>query len=120
VVAEGHGWFLRRYDQRRAIQFLAFLDVLPGLTIRGFGAAELIQAGHIVKKYSDQGLTLADAHGIAIMKGTGSVAAGPRTAIWAWAGFPWLFERSPSAGGWAVPLPAHFQPWFSPFSEYWP
>ena len=24
VIAEGHGWFLRRYDQRRAIQFLAF------------------------------------------------------------------------------------------------
>jgi hypothetical protein len=31
VAAEGHGWFLRRYDQRRAAQFLAFLDVLPSL-----------------------------------------------------------------------------------------
>ena len=29
VVAEGHGWFLRRYDRRRAIQFLAFIDVQP-------------------------------------------------------------------------------------------
>ena len=28
VVAEGHGWFLRRYDRQRAIQFLAFIDVL--------------------------------------------------------------------------------------------
>lgn len=68
VVAEGHGWFLRRYDQRRAIQFLAFLDALPGLTIRGFDASELTKAGRIVKKFSDQGLTLADAHGLAIMK----------------------------------------------------
>jgi predicted nucleic acid-binding protein len=68
VVAEGHGWFLRRYDQRRAIQFLAFLDALPGLAIRGFDAAELIQAGRIVKRYADQGLTLADAHGLVIMK----------------------------------------------------
>src|ERR1039458_7049090 len=33
VIAEGHGWFLRRYDQRRAVQFLNFLDALPGLAI---------------------------------------------------------------------------------------
>jgi predicted nucleic acid-binding protein len=68
VVAEGHGWFLRRYDQQRAIQFLAFLDALPGLTIRGFDAGELTKAGRIVKRFSDQSLTLADAHGLAIMK----------------------------------------------------
>ena len=68
VVAERHGWFLRRYDQRRAIRFLAFLDALPGLTVCGFDAAELIKAGRIVKRFSDQGLTLADAHGLAIMK----------------------------------------------------
>jgi len=68
VVAEGHGWFLRRYDQQRAIQFLAFIDVLPGLTIRGFDATELTKTGSIVKKFSDQDLTLADAHGLAIMR----------------------------------------------------
>jgi predicted nucleic acid-binding protein len=68
VVAKGHGWFLRRYDQRRAIQFLAFLDSLPSLTIRGFDANELIQASRIVKKYAGQRLTLADAHGPAILK----------------------------------------------------
>ena len=68
VVAEGHGWFLRRCDQRRAIQFLAFLDALPGLTIRGFDATELAKTGRIVRKFADQGLTLADAHGLAIMR----------------------------------------------------
>jgi predicted nucleic acid-binding protein len=68
VVAEGHGWFLRRYDRQRAIQFLAFLEALPGLTVRGFDAAEVTKAGRIVKRFSDQGLTLADAHGLAIMK----------------------------------------------------
>ena len=68
VIAEGHGWFLRRYDQRRAIQFLTFIDALPGLTIRGFDAAELAQAGRVVKKFSGQNLTLADAHGLAIMR----------------------------------------------------
>jgi predicted nucleic acid-binding protein len=68
VVAEGHGWFLRRYDQHRAIQFLAFIDALPVLTVRGFDASELTKTGRIVKKFSDQGLTLADAHGLAIMR----------------------------------------------------
>ena len=68
VIAEGHGWFLRRYDQRRAIQFLAFIDVLPDLTIRGFDASELARTGRIVKKFPDQNLTLADAHGLGIMR----------------------------------------------------
>ena len=68
VVAEGHGWFLRRYDSQRAIQFLAFLDALPGLTIRGFDASELATTGRIVRKYADQHLTLADAHGLSLMR----------------------------------------------------
>ena len=68
VIAEGHGWFLRRYDQHRAIQFLAFIDALPDLTIRAFDAPELARTGRIVKKFSDQNLTLADAHGLAIMR----------------------------------------------------
>src|ERR1039457_5318874 len=33
VIAEGHGWFLRRYDQNRAVQFLNFILELPVLTI---------------------------------------------------------------------------------------
>lgn len=68
VIAEGHGWFLRRYDQNRAIQFLAFIDALPGLTIRGFDSVELTKSAGIVKKFADQKLTLADAHGIATMR----------------------------------------------------
>jgi predicted nucleic acid-binding protein len=68
VVAEGHGWFLRRYDQRRAVQFLNFLDVLPGLTIQAFDSDELVKASQLVKKYADQKLTLADAHGLAVMR----------------------------------------------------
>jgi predicted nucleic acid-binding protein len=68
VIAEGHGWFLRRYDQNRAIQFLAFIDALPDLTIRGFDASQLTRTGLLVKKFADQNLTLADAHGLAIMR----------------------------------------------------
>lgn len=68
VIAEGHGWFLRRYDHNRAVQFLAFIDALPGLAIRGFDAAGLAAAGRIVKKFAGQNLTLADAHGLAVMR----------------------------------------------------
>ena len=67
VIAEGHGWFLRRYDQRRAVQFLNFVDELPELTIRAFDSEELHKASSLVKKFADQKLTLADAHGLVIM-----------------------------------------------------
>ena len=68
VVAEGHGWFLRRYDQHRAVQFLNFLSLLPGLTIHAFDPDELVKASQLVKKYADRKLTLADAHGLAVMR----------------------------------------------------
>ena len=68
VIAEGHGWFLRRYDQRRGAQFLAFVSMLPDLAIRAFDGDELDKAGAIAKKFGDQRLTLADAHGLAIMR----------------------------------------------------
>lgn len=71
VIAEGHGWFHRRYDQHRAIQFLAFIDALPDVTIRSFDAPGLAKTGRIVKKFADQNLTLADAHGLAIMRELG-------------------------------------------------
>jgi predicted nucleic acid-binding protein len=38
------------------------------LTIRGFDPVELARTGRIVKKFSDQNLTLADAHGLALMR----------------------------------------------------
>jgi predicted nucleic acid-binding protein len=66
VIAEGHGWFLRRYDSRRAIQFLAFIARLSA-QVEKFDRAELAKADRLVKKYSDQRLTLADAHGLAVM-----------------------------------------------------
>lgn len=76
VIAEGHGWFLRRYDQRRALQFLAFIDVLPKLTIRNFDATELTKARRIVTKFLDQKITLTDAHGLSIMREL------PATSCW--------------------------------------
>jgi predicted nucleic acid-binding protein len=67
VVAEGHGWFLRRYDPRRAIQFLAFLDELAPLKVHPFDTAALSKSALIVRKFADQRLTLADAHGLVLI-----------------------------------------------------
>ncbi len=67
VIAEGHGWFLRRYDQNRAIQFLNFINELTLLTLQQVGKEELAKAGRLIKKFADQPLTLADAHGLVIM-----------------------------------------------------
>ena len=68
VIAEGHGWFLRRYDQRRALQFLAFVRALPAFAVQRFGSEEVVKVNQVVQKYSDQTLTLADAHCIVIMR----------------------------------------------------
>ena len=68
VIAEGHGWFLRRYDQNRAIQFLNFIHDLSVLVIRRFDQEELAKASMLVKKFGDQSLTLADAHGLVIIR----------------------------------------------------
>jgi predicted nucleic acid-binding protein len=90
VIAEGHGWFLRRYDQRRALQFLAFIESLPQFTIQGFDRAELAKSNRLVKKFHDQDLTLADAHGLAIMAERRTVSC-------------WSTDRHLRLGG--VPLP---------------
>ena len=67
VIAEGHGWFLRRYDRNRAIQFLNFIDDLVVLDIQRFDRQELTKTTRLVKKFADQSLTLADAHGLAMI-----------------------------------------------------
>jgi predicted nucleic acid-binding protein len=67
VIAEAHGWFLRRYDARRATEFLVFLDALPKLLVVPFDAAELAKQRPVLSRFRDQNLTLADAHGLVIM-----------------------------------------------------
>src|SRR6516225_5289672 len=68
VIAEGHGWCLRRYDGNRAIQFLNFIDDLVALAIQGFDRQELRKVTRLVKKFGDQSLTLADAHGLLMIR----------------------------------------------------
>lgn len=68
VIAEGHAWFLRRYDRTRALQFMSFVDDLTVLKIFPVGAGELKQSGHVLRHFSDQDLTMADACGLWMMK----------------------------------------------------
>ncbi len=67
VITEGHGWFLRRYDQHRALQFLNLISELERLAVQAFDEERLTKAAHLLRKFHDQALTLADAHGLAIM-----------------------------------------------------
>lgn len=68
VVAEGQGWFLRRYDQTRALMFLALVEDLQPLEIVEAGAADVQAATALLRRFSDQRLTLTDAVGLHLMQ----------------------------------------------------
>ncbi len=68
VIAEGHGWFLRRYDPRRAIGFLQFVRALEPLAVIPFEPGDTALAMPLLSKYADQRISLADAHGLLLMK----------------------------------------------------
>jgi predicted nucleic acid-binding protein len=67
VAAEGHGWFLKRYDRTRALQFLAFIEDLKPLRLLTVGQAECSGGMQMLRKFSDQDLTLTDAVGLFVM-----------------------------------------------------
>jgi predicted nucleic acid-binding protein len=68
VVAEGHGWFLRRFDTTRALQFLAMIQTMSPLRVQGVGPGEQRAATAILRRFSDQPLTLADSVGLHVME----------------------------------------------------
>ncbi|HZL65183.1 MAG TPA: PIN domain-containing protein, partial [Thermoleophilia bacterium] len=63
VVAEGHGWFLRRYDRTRALQFLAMIEAMTPLRVVAVGAEEQAAGVGLLRRFSDQDLTMTDAVG---------------------------------------------------------
>jgi predicted nucleic acid-binding protein len=67
VLAEGHAWFLRRYDSPKGLQFSAFIEELPGMTITSVGPKEVQAATAYLRKFQDQRLTLADALGLHVI-----------------------------------------------------
>ena len=68
VIAEGHAWFLRRYDRTRALQFMAMVEDMSPLTVVAVGEKEQAAATDLLRRFSDQDLTLTDAVGLHVMR----------------------------------------------------
>jgi predicted nucleic acid-binding protein len=64
VVAEGHGWFLRRYGRTRALKFLAMIEAMTPLRVLAVGPEEQAAGTHLLRRFSDQDLTMTDAVGL--------------------------------------------------------
>ena len=67
VIAEGHGWFLRRYDRQRALQFLSMIEVMKPLRVLGTSVKDQAAASVLLRTFSDQDLTMTDAVGLHVM-----------------------------------------------------
>ncbi|NNF62416.1 MAG: type II toxin-antitoxin system VapC family toxin [Gammaproteobacteria bacterium] len=74
VIAEGHGWFLRRYDRYKAMQFLGLIEALTPMSVVSVSRRDRQASFGLIRHYSDQNLTLADAVGLQVMetRGVGS------------------------------------------------
>ena len=67
VIAEGHGWFLRRFDSSRALLFLAMVESMRPLKIMAVGLREQNAGAKVLRQFSDQALTMTDAVGLHLM-----------------------------------------------------
>ena len=67
VVAEGHAWFLRRYDRRRALEFLSLFEIMKPLRVVGTTPRDQAGATQVLRRFSDQDLTMTDAVGLHLM-----------------------------------------------------
>jgi predicted nucleic acid-binding protein len=67
VIAEGHAWFLRRYDTGPALRFLAMIGEMRFLSVAAVGGREVAGASKMLKRFADQALTLTDAVGLLLM-----------------------------------------------------
>jgi predicted nucleic acid-binding protein len=92
VIAEGHGWFLRRYDPHRALQFIAMVEIMTPLRVLAIGPKLQAAACEQLRRFSDRRLTLADAMGLELMQARGTPSC-------------WSTDRHMGLGG--VPLVIH-------------
>ena len=68
VIAEGQGWLLKRFDRTRALQFVTMVEAIQPLKIVAVGAREQREAAALLRRFSDQDLTLTDAVGLYLMQ----------------------------------------------------
>ncbi|HEY2734751.1 MAG TPA: PIN domain-containing protein [Polyangiales bacterium] len=67
VLAEGHGWFLKRFDRTRALQFVSFIEELEPLRILAVREADHVGGVRALRRFADQDLTMTDAVGLHVM-----------------------------------------------------
>ena len=67
VIAEGHGWFLKRFDRTRALQFVAFVEALQPLRLVPVGSEQQAGGVRFLRRFSDQDLSMTDAVGLHLM-----------------------------------------------------
>src|SRR5437867_13353571 len=68
VVAEGHGWFLKRYDRTRALQFVNLIETLSPMSVLAVGSDEQAGGVRLLRRFSNQDLSLTDAVGLHVMQ----------------------------------------------------
>lgn len=68
VVAEGQAWFLRRFGIARGLRFIAMVEDMTFMTIEGVGTDELAGGVAMLRRFSDQDLTLVDGVGLHLME----------------------------------------------------
>src|SRR5205085_465000 len=56
-LAEGHGWFLKRFDRTRALQFVSFIEELEPLRILAVREADHVGGVRALRRFADQDLT---------------------------------------------------------------
>ena len=66
VIAEGQAWFLKRFDRHRGLQFLSMVESFP-LKVIAIGTEDLQAAADVLRRFSDQDLTVVDACGLVLM-----------------------------------------------------
>jgi predicted nucleic acid-binding protein len=74
VLAEGHGWFLKRFDRVRALQFVSFIEELRPLRIVPVGDEEHVGGVRVLRRFADQDLTMTDAIGLHLMHELGIIS----------------------------------------------
>jgi len=68
VIGEGHAWFTRRFDFTRGLRFLAMIEAMKPLRTVSVGRREQEAAVELLRRFSDQRMTLADAVGLHVME----------------------------------------------------
>src|SRR5256885_12703428 len=53
VIAEGHAWFVRRFDSYRGLEFVAMIESMSFLELIAIGKKETAAAAEILRRFSD-------------------------------------------------------------------